>query len=38
MGLTQLVIYAGVEKNTLGSGSLSCIDVSHDADISRFFK
>ena len=38
VGLTQLVVDAGVEENTLGSRSLACVNVSHDADISCFLE
>ena len=38
MGLADLVVYAGIVKNTLGRRSLAGVDVSHDTDISGFFK
>ena len=38
MGLTYLVVYTGVIKNALCRRSLAGIDVSHDSDISGFFK
>ena len=38
VNLTELVSTSGVEKNTLGSGGFSGIDVSHDADISCALK
>ena len=38
VGLADLVVYAGVVKNTLGRRSLAGVDVSHDTDISCFFK
>ena len=38
MGLTYLVVDAGIVKNTLSGRSLTGIDVSHDSDISGFFK
>ena len=38
MGLTYLVVDAGVVQNTLGSRSLAGINVSHDTNISGFFK
>ena len=38
MGLTDLIGDAGVVKNTLGGGSLTCVDMGHYADISGFFK
>ena len=38
VGLTYLVSLTGVEKNSLGSCSLTSIDVSHDTDISCHFK
>ena len=34
VGLADLVVLTGVEQNTLGSGGLAGIDVSHDADIA----
>ena len=34
MGLTDLVVNAGVEKDALGGRGLTGIDVSHDADIT----
>ena len=38
MGLTDLVVLAGVEQDTLGSGGLTGIDVSHDAEVSGVFQ
>ena len=38
MGLTYFVVYAGVVQNTFCRRSLSGVDVSHDSDISGFFK
>ena len=38
MGLTDLIVHAGVEQDTLGSRRLACIDVSHNADITGIFK
>ena len=38
MGLTQLVCLTCVEQNTLGSCCLTCVYVSHYADISCIFK
>ncbi len=34
VGLTDLVVDAGVEQDTLGGGGLAGIDVGHDADVS----
>ena len=38
MGLTELVVDARVEQDAFRRGRLSGVDMSHDADISRFFK
>ena len=38
MGLTDLIVHAGVEQDTLGRRGLARIDVSHNADISGIFK
>jgi hypothetical protein len=38
MGLTDLVVHAGVVQNTLGRGGLTGIDVRHDTDITDVFK
>ena len=38
MGLSESVIDTGVEKNTLCRRRLSCIDMSHDANVSRILK
>ena len=38
MGLTDLIVLTGVEQNTLGGGSLTGIDVSHDAEVSGIFQ
>jgi hypothetical protein len=38
VSLTDLVVYTGVEKDTLSSSGLTCVDVGHDADISGIFK
>ena len=38
MSLTDFVVNAGVIENSLGSGRFACVDVSHDAYISCFFK
>jgi hypothetical protein len=38
MGLTYFVVNTGVEQNTLGSSGLTGIDVSHDTNVSGFFK
>ena len=38
MGLADLMVYTGVIKNTLCCRSLAGVDVSHDTDISGFFK
>ena len=38
VNLTDLVCFSGVVKNSLGSRSLTGIDVSHDADVSRVLK
>lgn len=35
---TQLVVHARVVQNTLCGRGLACIDVCHDADISRIFQ
>ena len=34
MGLTDLVVHAGVEQDALGGGGLTGVDVGHDTDIS----
>ena len=34
MGLTDLVVDAGVEEDALGGGGLTGIDVRHDADVA----
>jgi hypothetical protein len=38
MNLTDLVVYTRVEEDTLSSSRLTGIDVSHDTDITSFFK
>jgi hypothetical protein len=38
MYFTDLVTYAGVVKNALGSRSLTRVDVSGDTDVSGVFK
>ena len=38
MGLTESVIDTGVEQNTLSRRRFACIDVCHDANISRILK
>ncbi len=38
MGLTDLVLLAGVVQDALGSGGLTGIDVSHDADVTSLGK
>ena len=38
MGLTKSVVDTGVEQDTLSRRGLACIDVSHDANISRILK
>ena len=38
MGLADLVVYAGIVQNTLGSRSFAGVDVGHDTDVSCFFK
>jgi len=34
MGLTDLVVDAGVVEDTLGGGGLTGIDMGHDTDVS----
>lgn len=34
MNFTNLVVLSGVEEDTLGSGSLSRVNVGHDSDIA----
>ena len=34
VGLTDLVVLAGVEEDALGGGGLTGIDVCHDADVA----
>ncbi len=36
--LADLIVDARVVQNTLGRGGLACINVGHDADISRIFQ
>ena len=36
--LTDLVVLAGVVQDAFGGRGLACIDVSHDANISRILK
>ena len=36
--LTDLVVDTGVEQDTLGSSCLTCVDVSHDTNITGHFK
>ena len=38
MNFTDLVVYTRVEEDTLSSSRLTGIDVSHDTDITSFFK
>ena len=38
VGLAESVIDTGVKQDTLGCRRLACIDVSHDANISRILK
>ena len=38
MNLTDLVVYTRVEEDTLRGGRLTGVDVSHDTDITSFFK
>ncbi|MPM54606.1 hypothetical protein SDC9_101384 [bioreactor metagenome] len=38
MGLTDLVVHAGVEQNALGSSRLARVNVGHNADIAGVFK
>ena len=38
MGLTDLVVLAGVEQDALGGGGLTGIDVGHDAEVSGIFQ
>ena len=34
MSFSNFMVYSGIEKDTLGSGGLTCIDMSHDTNIS----
>ena len=34
----QKVVYTGIKKNTFCSRSLTCINMSHDSDVSCFFE
>ena len=38
MDLTQLIVHAGVEQDTLGSSRLARVNVGHNADIAGVFK
>ena len=38
VSFTYLMVYTGIEKDTLGGSCFTCIDVSHDTNISCFFK
>ena len=38
MGLTDLVVTAGIEQDTLGCGGFTGIDVGHDAEVSGIFQ
>ena len=38
VGLTDLVVAAGVEQDTLGRGGFTGIDVGHDAEVSGIFQ
>ena len=38
VGFTDFIVNTGIVKDTFGCGSLSCVDVSHDTDISGHLK
>jgi hypothetical protein len=38
MSLAELVALTGIEQDTLGGGSLTSIDVSHDTDVTSQFQ
>ena len=38
MNFANLVVYTGIKQDTFRGCCLTCIDVSHDADVSCFFK
>src|SRR5690606_31099335 len=38
VGLAELVVFTGVEKDALGDGGLSGIDVGADAEVARQFE
>ena len=38
MGLTDLIVHAGVKQDALGGRSLARVDVGHDADVARVFE
>ena len=38
MGLTDLIVHTGIIQDALGRGGLSCINVSHNADIPCVFQ
>ena len=38
MGITDFVVHAGIEKDTLSKSGLTCINVSHDTDVAHIFE
>ena len=38
VGFTDFIVNTGIVKDTFGCGSLSCVDVSHDTDITGHLK
>ena len=38
VGFTDLIVHTGIIQDTLRSGGLTCINVSHNADISCVFQ
>ena len=38
VGITDFVVDAGIEKDTLSKSGLTCVNVSHDTDVAHIFE